>query len=278
MWTFTAGDGSLELAGTPLTLRLLHAGKPVLASITDRTQGRPDAATRDRPRATRTVVAGGVRAGVGRAGLRPGRADGDAEQARPAGAFAGRTGRRLAFRVGHECAVLLESRPRRRSLGRLRPHAVARAAWRRLSRLVAAFVWLGRRRRSARFVPDRRPRSRAGDRALHRADRTRTGSAALESRRVDRARRRPERRRRRRSGVGSARSPRALRRSDARRRRDPGIHGRPSISDGTREAIRRPLSRSPRSGSRDSRSASASSRRYRFTRRCSMTSRAENTC
>ena len=39
LWTFTAGDGSLELAGTPLTLRLLHAGKPVLASITDRTRG-----------------------------------------------------------------------------------------------------------------------------------------------------------------------------------------------------------------------------------------------
>ena len=38
LWTFTAGDGSLELAGTPLTLRLLHAGKPVLASITDRTR------------------------------------------------------------------------------------------------------------------------------------------------------------------------------------------------------------------------------------------------
>lgn len=37
-WTFTAGDGSLELAGTPLSLRLLHAGKPVLASITDRTR------------------------------------------------------------------------------------------------------------------------------------------------------------------------------------------------------------------------------------------------
>ena len=37
-WAFTAGDGSLELAGTPLTLRLLHAGKPVLASITDRTR------------------------------------------------------------------------------------------------------------------------------------------------------------------------------------------------------------------------------------------------
>ncbi|HEX3631753.1 MAG TPA: TIM-barrel domain-containing protein [Casimicrobiaceae bacterium] len=39
LWTFTAGDGSLELAGTPLTLRLMHAGKTVLASITDRTRG-----------------------------------------------------------------------------------------------------------------------------------------------------------------------------------------------------------------------------------------------
>jgi alpha-D-xyloside xylohydrolase len=39
LWTFSASDGSLELAGTPLTLRLLHAGKPVLASITDRTRG-----------------------------------------------------------------------------------------------------------------------------------------------------------------------------------------------------------------------------------------------
>ena len=38
LWTFTAGDGSLELAGTPLTVRLLHAGKAVLASITDRTR------------------------------------------------------------------------------------------------------------------------------------------------------------------------------------------------------------------------------------------------
>ena len=38
LWTFTAGDGSLELAGTPLTLRLLYGDKPVLASITDRTR------------------------------------------------------------------------------------------------------------------------------------------------------------------------------------------------------------------------------------------------
>ena len=37
-WTFTAGDGSLELVGTPLSLRLLQAGKPVLASITDWTR------------------------------------------------------------------------------------------------------------------------------------------------------------------------------------------------------------------------------------------------
>lgn len=39
MWTFTAGDCSLELAATPLSLRLLHAGKPVLASITDEAKG-----------------------------------------------------------------------------------------------------------------------------------------------------------------------------------------------------------------------------------------------
>jgi len=38
LWTFTAGDGSLELAGTPLTLRLFYGDKPVLASITDRTR------------------------------------------------------------------------------------------------------------------------------------------------------------------------------------------------------------------------------------------------
>jgi alpha-D-xyloside xylohydrolase len=38
LWTFTAGDGSLELAGTPLTLRLFYGGKSVLASITDRTR------------------------------------------------------------------------------------------------------------------------------------------------------------------------------------------------------------------------------------------------
>ncbi len=37
-WTFTSGDGTLELAATPLSLRLLHGGKPVLASITDRTR------------------------------------------------------------------------------------------------------------------------------------------------------------------------------------------------------------------------------------------------
>jgi len=37
-WTFASGDGSLELSGTPLSLRLLHAGKPVLSSITDRTR------------------------------------------------------------------------------------------------------------------------------------------------------------------------------------------------------------------------------------------------
>lgn len=34
-WTFAAGESSLELVGTPLALRLLHAGKPVLTSITD---------------------------------------------------------------------------------------------------------------------------------------------------------------------------------------------------------------------------------------------------
>ncbi|MGH8852615.1 MAG: glycoside hydrolase family 31 protein [Casimicrobiaceae bacterium] len=39
MWTFTAGDASLELSGTPLSLRLLYAGKPVLASITDEAPG-----------------------------------------------------------------------------------------------------------------------------------------------------------------------------------------------------------------------------------------------
>jgi alpha-D-xyloside xylohydrolase len=38
-WTFTAGDAVLELAGTPLSLRLLHAGKPVLVSITDEAPG-----------------------------------------------------------------------------------------------------------------------------------------------------------------------------------------------------------------------------------------------
>ena len=37
-WLFSAGDGALELAANPLSLRLLHGGKAVLASITDRTR------------------------------------------------------------------------------------------------------------------------------------------------------------------------------------------------------------------------------------------------
>jgi alpha-D-xyloside xylohydrolase len=35
VWTFTAGDTTLELAGTPLRVRLLHRGVPVAGSITD---------------------------------------------------------------------------------------------------------------------------------------------------------------------------------------------------------------------------------------------------
>ncbi|HKW79556.1 MAG TPA: TIM-barrel domain-containing protein [Casimicrobiaceae bacterium] len=35
VWTFAAGDAKLELAGTPLSLRLLLDGKPLLQSITD---------------------------------------------------------------------------------------------------------------------------------------------------------------------------------------------------------------------------------------------------
>ena len=34
-WSFTAGDTTLELAGSPLRLRLLHKGAPVFSSITD---------------------------------------------------------------------------------------------------------------------------------------------------------------------------------------------------------------------------------------------------
>lgn len=37
-WRFTSGDGALELTASPLSLRLLHGGKPVLVSITDRTR------------------------------------------------------------------------------------------------------------------------------------------------------------------------------------------------------------------------------------------------
>ena len=35
-WTFTSGDSTLELAGSPLAFRLLWKGKPVTGSITDR--------------------------------------------------------------------------------------------------------------------------------------------------------------------------------------------------------------------------------------------------
>lgn len=42
-WTFGAGDASLELIGAPFSLRLLSAGQPVLASITDEAK---DGATR----------------------------------------------------------------------------------------------------------------------------------------------------------------------------------------------------------------------------------------
>ncbi|MEP7183164.1 MAG: alpha-xylosidase [Betaproteobacteria bacterium] len=34
-WTFTAGDATLEVTGTPLRFRLVHKGAPVLGSITD---------------------------------------------------------------------------------------------------------------------------------------------------------------------------------------------------------------------------------------------------
>ena len=37
-WLFGAGDGALELSANPLSLRLSHGGKTVLASITDRTR------------------------------------------------------------------------------------------------------------------------------------------------------------------------------------------------------------------------------------------------
>ena len=124
--TLTHGDSALEIAGRPLSFRLLHKGAPVFGSITDRQVRRLHAAARVRPAAAGRPLDRGVRARLGGAGLRPRREVRPARQARTADPLAGRGRARRQHRaVVQEHAVRLEHRQRSRRLGHVRRHARA---------------------------------------------------------------------------------------------------------------------------------------------------------